>query len=107
MVDDAGFAADGGCDVVVINGPASHLELMWEEPRTAHTFRQMARYGRLIMHHRRGTGLSDPASEPPALEQQVADLRAVLAAVTVSGWRSSDARTSVSRRCSPPPTPSR
>jgi pimeloyl-ACP methyl ester carboxylesterase len=81
VVDDAGFAADGGCDVVVINGPASHLELMWEEPRTAHTFRQMARYGRLIMHDRRGTGLSDPASEPPALEQQVDDLRAVLAAV--------------------------
>jgi class 3 adenylate cyclase len=81
VVDDADLAADGGCDVVVINGPASHLELMWEEPRTARTFRQMARYGRLIMHDRRGTGLSDPASEPPTLEQQVDDLRAVLAAV--------------------------
>jgi class 3 adenylate cyclase/pimeloyl-ACP methyl ester carboxylesterase len=73
-------AAGRGCDLVVINGPASHLELMWEEPRTARTFRQMARYGRLILHDRRGTGLSDPVTEPPTLEQQVDDLRAVLAA---------------------------
>jgi class 3 adenylate cyclase len=72
---------DRPCDLVVINGPASHLELMWEEPRTARTFRTMAEFARLIMFDRRGTGLSDPVSEPPTLEQQVDDLRAVLAAV--------------------------
>lgn len=72
---------DGPCDLVVVNGPASHLELMWEEPRTAHTFRTMAGFARLIMFDRRGTGLSDPVSEPPTLEQQVDDLQAVLAAV--------------------------
>ncbi|HEY2260665.1 MAG TPA: alpha/beta fold hydrolase [Solirubrobacteraceae bacterium] len=72
---------DGPCDLVVITGPASHLELMWEEPRTAHTFQRMAEFARLIMHDRRGTGLSDAGSEPPTLEQQVDDLRAVLAAV--------------------------
>jgi class 3 adenylate cyclase/alpha-beta hydrolase superfamily lysophospholipase len=68
-------------DLVVVNGPASHLELMWEEPRTARTFRRMAEFGRLIMFDRRGTGLSDAVSEPPTLEQQVDDLKAVLAAV--------------------------
>ncbi|MGO9885063.1 MAG: alpha/beta fold hydrolase [Solirubrobacteraceae bacterium] len=72
---------DGPCDLVVIAGPASHLELIWEEPRTARTFRRMADFARLIMFDRRGTGLSDPAIEPPTLEQQVDDLRAVLAAV--------------------------
>jgi class 3 adenylate cyclase/alpha-beta hydrolase superfamily lysophospholipase len=71
---------DGPCDLVVITGPASHLERMWEEPRTARTFRQMTSYARLIMFDRRGTGLSDPVSEPPTLEQQVDDLRAVLEA---------------------------
>jgi class 3 adenylate cyclase len=70
---------DGPCDVVVVTGPASHLELMWEEPGTARTFRRIASYGRLIMFDRRGTGLSDPVTEPPTLEQQVDDLRAVLA----------------------------
>lgn len=72
---------DGACDLVVINGPASHLELMWEEPGTARTFHRMAEFARLIMFDRRGTGLSDPALAPPTLEQQVDDLRAVLAAV--------------------------
>ncbi|MGZ4273740.1 MAG: alpha/beta fold hydrolase [Solirubrobacteraceae bacterium] len=69
---------EGPCDLVVVNGPASHLELMWEEPRTARTFRTMARFSRLIMFDRRGTGLSDPVTVPPTLEQQVDDLRAVL-----------------------------
>ena len=72
---------DGPCDLVVITGPASHLELMWEEPRTARTFTRMAEFARLIMFDRRGTGLSDPVTEPPTLEQQVDDLRAVLTAV--------------------------
>jgi class 3 adenylate cyclase len=71
---------EGPCDLVVVNGPASHLELMWEEPRTARTFRTMAQFGRLIMFDRRGTGLSDPVSAPPTLEQQVDDLKAVLEA---------------------------
>ena len=72
---------DGPCDLVVITGPASHLEIMWEEPGTARTFRQMAEFARLIMFDRRGTGLSDSDSRPPTLEQQVDDLRSVLAAV--------------------------
>lgn len=45
------------------------------------SFRHMAEFARLIMFDRRGTGLSDPVSEPPTLEQQVDDLRAVLDAV--------------------------
>jgi class 3 adenylate cyclase/alpha-beta hydrolase superfamily lysophospholipase len=72
---------DGPCDLVVTTGPASHLEILWEEPRTAATFRRMADFARLIMFDRRGTGLSDPVTEPPTLEQQVDDLRAVLTAV--------------------------
>ncbi len=72
---------EGPCDLVVVTGPASHLEMMWEEPRTARTFRGMAEFARLIMFDRRGTGLSDAVSEPPTLEQQVDDLRAVLDAV--------------------------
>ena len=72
---------DGDCDLVVVTGPASHLERMWEEPRTARTFRRMADFARLIMFDRRGTGLSDAVPEPPTLEQQADDLRAVLEAV--------------------------
>jgi class 3 adenylate cyclase len=71
---------EGPCDLVVITGPASHLELMWEEPGTARSFRRLAKFARLIMFDRRGTGLSDPVTQPLTLERQVDDMRAVLAA---------------------------
>jgi class 3 adenylate cyclase len=71
---------EGPCDLVVVTGPASHLELLWDEPRTARTFAGMAEFARVILHDRRGTGLSDAVSQPPTLEQQVDDLLAVLEA---------------------------
>jgi class 3 adenylate cyclase/pimeloyl-ACP methyl ester carboxylesterase len=83
--DEASIAyqvsGEGPLDLVTINGPASHLELMWEEPGTARSFRRLASFSRLIQFDRRGTGLSDAVSTPPTLEQQMDDLRAVLAAV--------------------------
>lgn len=72
---------DGPGDLVVINGPASHLELLWEEPATAACFTRLASFSRLVMFDRRGTGLSDPVSSPPTLEQQMDDMDTVLAAV--------------------------
>jgi class 3 adenylate cyclase len=72
---------DGPIDLVVINGPASHLELIWEEPGAARCFERLASFSRLILFDRRGTGLSDPVSRPPTLEQQMDDLCAVLETV--------------------------
>jgi class 3 adenylate cyclase/pimeloyl-ACP methyl ester carboxylesterase len=74
-------AGDGPFDLVVISGPASHLELMWEEPGTAHCFERLASFSRLVMFDRRGTGLSDAVQSPPTLEQQIDDLDAVLEAL--------------------------
>jgi class 3 adenylate cyclase len=74
---------EGPIDLVVINGPASHLEVMWEEPATARCFERLASFSRLVMFDRRGTGLSDPVSSPPTLEQQMDDLRAVLDAARI------------------------
>jgi class 3 adenylate cyclase len=84
---------EGPIDLVLINGPASHLELIWEEPATARCFEQLASFSRLVLFDRRGTGLSDPVSRPPTLEQQMDDLRAVLEAVGVQRtaiWGASD-----------------
>jgi class 3 adenylate cyclase len=84
---------EGPTDLVVINGPASHLELIWEEPATARCFEQLASFSRLLLFDRRGTGLSDPVSRPPTLEQQMDDLCAVLDAVGVQRtaiWGASD-----------------
>ena len=69
---------DGPIDLVLANGPCSHIELEWEEPTTARCLRRLASFSRLVLFDRRGTGLSDPVSRPPTLEQQMDDLRAVL-----------------------------
>jgi class 3 adenylate cyclase len=71
----------GPIDLVVVNGPASHVELLWEEPNTARSFERLAAFSRLVLFDRRGTGLSDSVSRPPTLEQQMDDLAAVLDAV--------------------------
>jgi class 3 adenylate cyclase len=84
---------EGGIDLVVINGPASHLELLWEEPATARSLERLASFSRLVMFDRRGTGLSDAVSSPPTLEQQIDDMNAVLDEIgceRVALWGASD-----------------
>jgi len=67
-----------GPAIIVVGGPASHLDLQWEEPATVRSFERFAATSRLIRFDRRGTGLSDPADRPPTLEQQMDDLQAVM-----------------------------
>ena len=51
------------------------------EPPLGPLFRGIASFARLILHDRRGTGLSSRNVPPPNLETRVADLRVVLDAV--------------------------
>ena len=75
---------EGPLNLVAVGGPASHLDLQWEEPYTAEGFERMASFSRLVRFDRRGTGLSDPAERAElTLEQQMDDLRAVLRAAGV------------------------
>ncbi len=73
----------GSVDLVIVNGPASHVEVVWEEPSAARRFERIGSFARVIMFDRRGTGLSDPVTRPPTLEQQMDDLTAVLDTVGV------------------------
>jgi class 3 adenylate cyclase len=72
---------DGPLDVVLVLGYATHLDLQWESPLFARFFDRLAQFARLILFDKRGTGLSDPVSEVPTLEQRVDDVRAVMDAV--------------------------
>ena len=72
---------DGPIDLVSVGGPASHLDLQWDEPTTARGLRRFASFSRLVLFDRRGTGLSDPLEDMPTLEQQMDDLEAVMDAV--------------------------
>jgi pimeloyl-ACP methyl ester carboxylesterase/DNA-binding CsgD family transcriptional regulator len=69
---------EGPVDLVVTPGFISHLDLQWESVRYRQFVRQLAAFARVIRYDKRGTGLSDPVAEVPALGQRVDDLGAVL-----------------------------
>jgi pimeloyl-ACP methyl ester carboxylesterase len=72
---------EGPFDLVLVPGFLSHLELDWEEPRSAYFLERLASFSRLIRFDKRGTGLSDRPPGLPTLEDRMDDVRAVLDAV--------------------------
>jgi pimeloyl-ACP methyl ester carboxylesterase len=76
-------AGDGPLDLVYVPGWISNVELNWDEPAHAHVLERLARFSRLILFDKRGTGLSDPVplDRLPPLEERMDDVRAVLDAV--------------------------
>lgn len=73
----------GAIDLVFVMGWVSHLDWFWEEPSFARFLRRLARFSRVILFDKRGTGLSDrvPVDQLPTLEQRMDDVRAVMDAV--------------------------
>jgi class 3 adenylate cyclase len=73
---------DGELDLLWIPGFVSNVELAWEEPQLARYLDRLARFSRLILFDKRGTGLSDrvPRDELPSLEERMDDVIAVLGA---------------------------
>lgn len=73
---------EGPVDLVLTLGSFNNVDYWWEDPSTAHFLRDLARFSRLILFDRRGTGASDPASgDLPAWEDWMGDLEAVMDAV--------------------------
>jgi class 3 adenylate cyclase len=69
---------EGPPDVVFIGGPASHLDVVLEDPEMVRFLQRLSSFARLLHFDRRGTGISDPVDRTLTLEQQVDDLDAVL-----------------------------
>jgi class 3 adenylate cyclase len=69
---------EGDLDLVLVNGFTTHLELVWEHEPARHYLERLASFARVINFDRRGSGLSDPVSEAPTLEQRMDDVRAVM-----------------------------
>lgn len=65
---------------MLVPGPASNVELDWEDPRFARFAERLAAFTRLVLFDKRGTGLSDAVAEVPTLEERSDDLRAGVAA---------------------------
>ncbi|WP_448628103.1 adenylate/guanylate cyclase domain-containing protein [Geodermatophilus sp. URMC 64] len=68
----------GDLDLVMVPGFVSHLDWFWLGRGPRHLMERMAEFSRLIVFDKRGTGLSDPVSEPGTLEERADDLRAVM-----------------------------
>src|SRR5262249_20181613 len=71
---------EGPPDLVFVPHWNTNVEALWDFPQLAHFVRQLARFGRVVVFDKRGTGLSDGLSArgQPLLEQFADDLRAVL-----------------------------
>ncbi len=68
---------DGPVDLAFIPIVATNLILQWEWPEWAAFLRRLASFSRLILHDRRGVGLSDRVGGA-SLEQRMDDVRTVL-----------------------------
>jgi pimeloyl-ACP methyl ester carboxylesterase/DNA-binding CsgD family transcriptional regulator len=71
---------DGPPDLVLVPGFVSHVEAAWEWPYLARFLHRLASVARLIVFDKRGTGLSDPMTRPPTMEERMDDIRAVMEA---------------------------
>jgi pimeloyl-ACP methyl ester carboxylesterase/DNA-binding CsgD family transcriptional regulator len=69
---------DGPPDLVLVPGFVSHVEVAWEEPNLAHFFSRLSSFTRLILFDKRGTGMSDPVTSAPTMEERMDDIRAVM-----------------------------
>lgn len=74
---------EGPVNLVYIPGWASNVENVWAFPEFTGFADRLAQFCTIVMLDRRGTGLSDPVSDPPTLEERMDDVRAVMDAV---GW---------------------
>jgi class 3 adenylate cyclase len=75
------IAGDGPVDIVWQLDWFGNVDVIWEDPSHGREFAGLARFSRLIVHDRRGTGLSSRNVPPPNLETRVSDLLCVLDAV--------------------------
>jgi class 3 adenylate cyclase len=69
---------DGPIDLLVVPPGFSVMEPSWSWPALADSWRRLARFSRLILLDKRGTGLSDRVTGLPTLEERMDDVRAVM-----------------------------
>ena len=69
---------DGPIDLLYVPQSISAMEHIWDHPRVARFFAQIAGFSRLILFDRRGSGMSERMEEPASLEEQMDDVHAVL-----------------------------
>ena len=74
---------EGPPNVVFVTPSTFCTEIAWEYGPAARALRKLTAGGRLVIFDRRGCGLSDPVERPATLEDQVADVLAVMDAAGI------------------------
>ena len=74
---------EGDLDLVFVPGFVSNIEHYWEMPQVPEVLERLGSFARVVIFDKRGTGLSDPVSGPPPLEQRMDDMQAVMDAAGV------------------------
>jgi len=74
---------DGPFDLVYAPGFISHVEMNWELAYWRNIFLRLARFCRVIVFDKRGTGLSDRVAGWPTFEERMDDIRAVMDAAGI------------------------
>jgi pimeloyl-ACP methyl ester carboxylesterase len=69
---------EGDLDIVLVNGFINHVEMVWEHEQFRWALEALASFARVITFDRRGSGLSDPVTGAPTLEERMDDVRAVM-----------------------------
>ena len=69
---------DAPVDLIWVPGWLSHLDLLWLDPSYARFVERLARFSRVILFDKRGTGLSDPVAPEVSFDDRVEDISAVL-----------------------------
>lgn len=72
---------NGPIDIVYIPGWVSNIDMMWVNPMLSGFLSGLAKFSRLILFDKRGTGLSDRITELSTLEERMDDIRVVMEAV--------------------------
>ncbi len=74
---------DGDLDLVITPGFISNLEFYWDDTRATRWLTAIARFARITIFDKRGTGLSDRVQELPRMETRIDDMRAVMDAAGI------------------------
>jgi class 3 adenylate cyclase/pimeloyl-ACP methyl ester carboxylesterase len=69
---------DGPHDLVVIPPYVWHIEQLWNDPGYHQFMRGLTDFARVISYDKRGTGMSDPVTAAPSLDERMDDVVAVL-----------------------------
>jgi class 3 adenylate cyclase/pimeloyl-ACP methyl ester carboxylesterase len=69
---------DGPRDLVIIPGFVWHIEQLWNDPGYHRLMRGLTDFARVIAYDKRGTGMSDPVTAAPSLDERMDDVIAVL-----------------------------